>query len=145
MVGVLLNQFGWKGPFVVNGSFMLLMTPLVYTFLPRDSDKPSYKQGKQTSIDIAATTASNEKEDPTTSGDPWWKELVSWKVISLMGCLVLRDSGMYLVLSSYSLWLEQDWDFTAEQAGTASLVISCGEGTAVLMMSLFSDRIGKAE
>lgn len=139
-VGKILSTYGWKGPFFVNGILMLLMSPLIYKYMPLDSDDPTTK--KVVLVDSKNSSQSGDDVVATVCPTSWWKEVTSWKVMSLLGCLLLRDGGMYLVLSSYSLWLEEDWDFEAEEAGTASLVISLGEATAVVAMSLLSDRIG---
>jgi len=131
-VGEILSVYGWKGPFVVNGVLMLFMTPFVFKYMPRDSDLEVVKDEKALVLE----------KDGDDSKAGIVSLLCSWKVFSLLGCLLLRDGGMYLILSSYSLWLEEDWRHTADEAGLASLVISGGEAIAFICMSLFSDRIG---
>ncbi|GMH48177.1 hypothetical protein TL16_g07064 [Triparma laevis f. inornata] len=135
LVGVLLKVFGWKGPFVVNGVLMLISAPCLHYVLPPDIKKDPINK---ININLEETlNAEGGKEELTVR-----ETVCSMQTFGLFGSLVLRDTGMFLVLTTYSLWLEEKWGMGSEEAGLASLVIAVGELTAVICMSTLSDRIG---
>mmetsp|Transcript_31788 Transcript_31788/g.63053 ORF Transcript_31788/g.63053 Transcript_31788/m.63053 type:complete len:427 (+) Transcript_31788:179-1459(+) len=128
-VGILLNKAGWKGPFVLNGALTLLFALPLYFALPSD---------KQSSKEETKKTAESQGLNKESKG----LAMLSFESLGLYGCLLLKDTGTYLILTTFSLWLEEQWGHGAEEAGFASLVISAGEGLAVLMMATVSDWIG---
>jgi len=135
IVGLLLKVFGWKGPFVVNGTLMLIAVPFMYYVLPpdRQEERDDDDNSKLTGLEKSSVVEKKLTVRET---------VCSLHTFGLFGSLVLRDVGMFLVLTTYSLWLEEKWGMGSEEAGMASLVIGCGEATAVICMSALSDRIG---
>lgn len=113
----------------MNGALTLLFALPLYFALPSD------KQGAKEETKKTAESQGLNKESKGLA-------MLSFESLGLYGCLLLKDTGTYLILTTFSLWLEEQWGHGAEEAGFASLVISAGEGLAVLMMATVSDWIG---
>ena len=133
-VGVLLTKAGWKAPFAVNGALILLSSPVIYMFLPSDK--------KQKKCEISSDKNKSAEVKPEADPDREGLPLLSRESLGLYGTLLFKDTGTYIILTVFSIWLDDCWSYGAEEAGFASLVIGCGEACAVVLMALFSDRIG---
>ena len=146
--GVLLDTFGWKMPFVVNGLLMLIAAPLIYVWLPSDFDEVDAATSiPSTSPESAASPSpspSPSTADSTSTSAP--ESLLSYvsttPSIGFFSAMILRDSAMFMVLTTYSIWLSSEHGLEASESGTITLVIAAGELIAAISMTLFADKIG---
>jgi predicted MFS family arabinose efflux permease len=133
--GILIKNYGWKAPFVCNGLILAFLIPGIYLKLPTDQ-----REDNRDAVEgVDATTAESEGVPPAS----FYDTVVSKSTLGFFGAMVMRDSAMFMVLTTYSVWLSAEpWNTDVEDSGVFTLVIALGEGSSVVLMSWISDKLG---
>jgi len=128
--GIIIEQYGWRAPFLLLGT-MLLFTWFLLGILP--------PRNKVTEVTYTSPTFNR------------WERLLSFFRMETNGrstyCTILIRGLVSFAamqwLMTYGLWFSREYGLTAAQLGGLALVLGCFDLIGCVCVSLFTDRLGK--
>ena len=140
--GAVLRTFGWRGPFVVNGALLMLITPIMFCYIPRTNNKNEERGDSRSGETDKSRPFPPVEEEQCDEKQSIFSILKSSKSLVLLSFLVWNNGGFYLVFASYSIWLNTVHNLSSTTTGIVTLALCFGELAACSLMTFFSDRIG---
>jgi predicted MFS family arabinose efflux permease len=132
--GVLISRFGWRAPFLLLGSGLILVAFLfgalpatTVPHLPRSAAEPLL-QWRRWPQALASFVRFDSYERS------------AWGAI-LVSALNVYATGHVGIM--YGTWLTREYGLNAVQLGTAALLLGLVDLVASVLVSVFTDRIGK--
>jgi MFS transporter, DHA1 family, inner membrane transport protein len=132
LAGFLINEFGWRAPFVLTGALGVLA--LFFTINMKS---------------IGAVAQPDQPERTALAGESlrgWLRRRLAglgsaaWAALLVTLCQIMAIENVYIV---YGAWLEDRFALSAISIGLASIVISAAEFSAEGASAGWVDRIGK--
>ena len=124
LVGLLIDQAGWRSPFLVLGGFALLGLALVGILIPGDRRHTVATQSRATYRRV-------------------WRQIkrrpAIWGMFGFTFLTCLANDCIFVV---YATWLESSFGLTVLALGTATIVIGVAELLAEVLVATLSDRVG---
>jgi predicted MFS family arabinose efflux permease len=128
IVAVLINQFGWRGPFVAIAIACLLAAVLVAVTLPAHVRAPRIDP-----VDLDAH-ASGTRPPPVTITLRAWLVMIGSATTAMAGLAVFVISGS---------WLDDAFGVSTGGIGAVAMLFGATELVASLGSAAFADRLGK--
>ena len=132
IIAVLINLFGWRGPFTAIAIACALAALLVARTLPAGGPSPQLDP-----IDPIGATGSVE---PT--GVPRSTSITARAWLVMMGSATIAMAGLSVFVVSGS-WLDDAFGVSTGGIGAVAMLFGATELTASLGSAAFADRIGK--
>ena len=124
LVGLLMDQFGWRAPFFMLGGAGLLSAAAVLILFPRD---PRPQQSMRIATGLAQAWRSLGKEPAAR--------------FALMFSFLARVAILNL-FAVYGIWMEEAFGLSIVALGTASFILGLGELTGEGLTAFLADRLG---
>ena len=123
LVGLLIEEVGWKAPFTILALCSVAMITAVQIALPRDEvRKPSYRQQPFAYLHLVLNNRS------AVSG-------------LIMGLFVFTGSASIQII--FGAWLEDSFKLSVTALGLAAMVIGFAQLGGELLSTTLTDRLGK--
>jgi len=121
LIGWLINNWGWRVPFIILSALSLIALLLIWWKLPATEKRTSASQTK-----ISA-----------------WNILKRPNVLASVLVAILLFSGVGVYMTFWSIWLSADFDLDAVGLGLIATVMGVAEFSGVILAGLFIDKVGK--
>jgi predicted MFS family arabinose efflux permease len=131
IVAVLINRFGWRGPFVALAAGSLVAAFVVALVLP---SSPPRDPATLTVDELHPDGAlSDLRRRPAMTGR-------AWLVVGGSALLTLAGISVFVVSGS---WLSDSFDVSTSGIGVVAMGFGAAELTASTSIAAFADRLGK--
>jgi len=132
--GLIIQQYGWRAPFIISGILLLLMWFLLGSLPKR----------------IQKDTQTDPQADPE-AGRTLWLQLRAFfelgagsrSVYSAIGTRFCIAFGAMQWIIVYGLWFSTEYGSTPAQLGAIALILGCFDLVGSVCVSLFTDGLGK--
>ena len=121
MIGWLINNSGWRVPFIILSVLSLIALLLIWWKLP----------------------ATEKRTQASLAGISTWKVLKRPNVLASVLVTILHFSGVGVYMTFWSIWLSADFDLDAVGLGLIATVMGLAEFSGVILAGLFIDKVGK--
>jgi predicted MFS family arabinose efflux permease len=132
IVAVLINLFGWRGPFVAIAIACALAALLVARTLPAHGRSPQLEPVE--SIESIDSIESADAERSTSITAQAWLVMIGSATTAMAGLAVFVVSGS---------WLDDAFGVSTGGIGAVAMLFGATELTASLGSAAFADRVGK--
>jgi predicted MFS family arabinose efflux permease len=132
IVAVLINLFGWRGPFVAIAIACALAALLVARTLPAHGRSPQLEPVE--SIESIESVESGDAARSTSITAQAWLVMIGSATTAMAGLAVFVVSGS---------WLDDAFGVSTGGIGAVAMLFGATELTASLGSAAFADRVGK--
>ena len=132
IVAVLINVFGWRGPFVAIAIACALAALLVARTLPASGPSPQLDRIDPIDAVKSAESAATERS-PSITARAW---------LVMIGSATTAMAGLSVFVVSGS-WLDDAFGVSTGGIGAVAMLFGATELTASLGSAAFADRVGK--
>jgi predicted MFS family arabinose efflux permease len=129
IVAVLINVFGWRGPFVAIAIACALAALLVARTLPRQTPSTGLEQ-----VDQATYSGSAGRRSSTSITARAWLVMIGSATTAMAGLSVFVISGS---------WLDDAFGVSTGGIGAVAMLFGATELVSSLGSAAFADRVGK--
>lgn len=138
VVAVLINRFGWRGPFVVLAAGSMVAAFVVARVLPT-----SPPRGRASATATAAPDSADEVHPDGALSDLRRRPAMTaraWLVVSGSALLALAGISVFVISGS---WLSDSFDVSTSGIGVVAMGFGAVELIASTSIATFADRLGK--
>jgi predicted MFS family arabinose efflux permease len=121
IAGWVLDNWGWRVPFLILGLVSLLVAIGMHWLLPKSEERSG---------------------DQRVQGSTWVM-LKFPHVRASMGVALLTFIAVSMFMTFWGIWLNQDFGLGAAEVGMMATIIGFSELSGAILSGLFIDRIGK--
>ncbi len=121
LVGILIDEFDWRAPFIALCGLSLVAIPVLARLLPDHRHMPT-TETPRTPIRILVTQPN---------------------VVALVAGTMLLFFGYSSFLTTWSVWLNSRFGFGPIEVGGVATLMGIAEAAGVVLSGLYIDRIGK--
>jgi len=125
VMGVLIDQFGWRAPFFALAGLGLVGIGMILRLIPADKPVPTIPDQKQQRFRKS------------------WKDLLAQKpVVAALAIGFLFSASNDNLFIVYGAWLEKSFGLSIISLGMGTAIIGMAEFSGELITATISDRIG---
>lgn len=131
ILSVAYANLGWRAPFIIQGSLLLLISVALNFVVPKDTGATDTGDG-----------AKRWRNQCVGMGKAYLVSLHSLAAVLLVLGAFFLTLAHHSVFTAYAYYAEEVYQLSTEELGTTQTVIGSAELCGVLAVTLLSDRVG---